>query len=70
MFGEQILCCVSDTWKRVGYAVSVKKVGHFLEKVGHYRKKSRFFQVGQVLVIRRKSRAFSRKSWAFRKSLT
>jgi hypothetical protein len=48
-----------------GYAVFVEKVGHFLEKSGIFRKKPYFFQVGQVLVVWRKSRAFSRKSRAF-----
>ncbi len=39
-----------------GYAVLVEKVGHFLEKFGYFRKKSHFFQVGQVLVVGKKSK--------------
>jgi hypothetical protein len=34
-----------------GYAVLVKKAGHFLEKVGLIWKKPYFFSVGQVLVV-------------------
>jgi hypothetical protein len=34
-----------------GYAVLVKKVGHFLEKVGLFWKMPGFFPVGQVLVV-------------------
>jgi hypothetical protein len=41
-----------------GYAVLV-------EKVGHFRKKPYFFKVGEVLVVQRKSWAFSRKSLSF-----
>jgi hypothetical protein len=39
------------SWKILGthYAVLVEKAGHFLVKVGHFRKKPCFFIFGHVL---------------------
>jgi hypothetical protein len=50
-----------------GYAVLVEKVGLFLEKVGLFWKKPYFFSDCQVLVVLRKSRAFSKKALLFPK---
>ncbi len=52
--GSMVECPHPVTWDACsipGYAVLVEKVRHFLEKVGHFRKKPYFFQVGQVLVV-------------------
>ncbi len=54
-----------DFLKSPGYAVLVEKVGLFLEKVGLFWIKPYFFSVGQVLVVWRKSRAFSKKALLF-----
>jgi hypothetical protein len=50
-----------------GYTVLVEKAGNFLEKVGLVWKKPYFFSVGQVLVVRRKSCAFSKQALLFPK---
>jgi hypothetical protein len=54
-------------WNTPGYAVLVEKVGLFLEKVGLIWKKPYFFSDCQVLVVWRKSRAFSEKALLFPK---
>ncbi len=61
----QKYCTICSAWP--GYAVLVEKVGLFLEKVGLFWKKPYFFSDGQVLVVWRKSRAFSKKALLFPK---